>query len=50
MTAADHKTLLAARNEAIEMVYGEDDEAGKEFTELCGPHVDYMWNIQLEKP
>lgn len=50
MTATDHKTLLAARNEVIEMIYGEDDAAGEEFTEICGPHVDYMWNIIHETP
>jgi len=50
MTAADMKSLLAARSEAIEAVYGEDNAAGEEFTELCGPHVDYMWNVIHETP
>lgn len=50
MTAADHKSLLAARTEAIEAMYGEDDAAGEEFTEICGPHADYMWNIVHETP
>ena len=48
MTAADHKTLLAARGEAIEAMYAEGSEAGDEFTDICGPHVDYMWNIVHE--
>lgn len=48
MTAADQKSLLAARNDAITAIYDEDSEAGTEFSEICGPHVDYMWNIQLE--
>ena len=50
MTAADHKSLLAARGEAISLIYAEDSEAGTEFSEICGPHVDYMWNIVHETP
>lgn len=48
MTAPDVKSLMKARGDAIGALYGEDDEAGAEFTEICGPHVDYIWNIQLE--
>lgn len=50
MTADDHKQLLAARAEAIEAIYGDDNEAGAEFSAICGPHVDYMWNIIHETP
>jgi len=49
-TAPDFKTLMAARAEAIEAIYGEDDEAGARLTEICGSHVDYMWNIVHETP
>ena len=48
MTAADHKSLLAARGAAITALYADDDAAGNEFTEICGPHADYMWNIVHE--
>ena len=48
MTAADMKSLLKARGEAIEALYGDDNEAGAELTEICGPHSDYLWNIQME--
>jgi len=48
MTAPDMKSLLKARGEAIGAIYSENNEAGTEFTDICGPHVDYMWNIQLE--
>jgi len=48
MTAADAKSLMAARAEALEVVYGEDNAAGEEFTAICGDHVDYIWNAQLE--
>jgi hypothetical protein len=45
MTAADHKTLLAARNEAIEAIYAEGSTAGEELATICGSHDDYMWDI-----
>ena len=49
MTGADHKSLLNARNEAIEAIYADDNELGTEFSDICGPHVDYMWDIIHEK-
>ena len=49
MTAPDHKSLLAARNAAIDALYEDDSEAGTEFSDICGPHVDYMWDIIHEK-
>jgi hypothetical protein len=48
MTAPDMQSLMAGRGKVIEAVYAEDSEAGTEFSEICGPHVDYMWNIGLE--
>lgn len=50
MSAEDHKSLIAARGEAIEMAYADDNAAGEEFTEICGQHVDYMWDIVHETP
>ena len=50
MTAPDHKSLLAARAELIEEMYAEENKAGQEFNEICGSHVDYMWDIELETP
>jgi hypothetical protein len=50
MTAEDIGTLLSARQEAIDTIYDEDSKAGAEFSEICGPHVDYVWNIVHEKP
>lgn len=49
MTAKDHKSLLAARGAAITTLYDEGGDAGEEFSEICGPHVDYMWDIKHEK-
>jgi hypothetical protein len=48
MTAPDMQSLMAARGDVISAVYAEDNEAGAEFSEICGPHSDYLWNIQIE--
>ncbi len=48
MTAKDYSTLLSARGELLESVYGEDNAAGAEFAEICGPHHDYLWEIVHE--
>jgi hypothetical protein len=50
VSGSDHKSLLAARGELIEAMYGDDNEAGAEFTSICGSHEDYMWDVQIEKP
>lgn len=47
-TAPDMKSLMQTRGEIISTVYAEESEAGTEFSEICGPHVDYLWDIQLE--
>ncbi|HKJ16189.1 MAG TPA: hypothetical protein VJ984_02420 [Xanthomonadales bacterium] len=51
-TAADHKTGMMSRNELISSLYeSEEMEAiGEEFTDICGSHSDYMWDIVHEKP
>jgi len=50
MTATSHKALLKARGELIDEMYVDGNKAGEEFTEICGSHADYMWDIQLETP
>lgn len=45
MTATDMGALLKARQEAIDTIYEDENEAGMEFSDICGPHVDYVWNI-----
>jgi hypothetical protein len=47
MTGKDYKSLLAARAEAIDMIY-DDSAEGKELGSICSDHVDYMWNIVHE--
>ncbi len=49
MTAPDLSALLQARTDAITAIYAEDSEVGEEFSEICGPHVDYIWDIQHQK-
>ncbi len=49
MGAKDLPTLLAARTASIEAIYGEDDKIGEEFVDICGPHLDYVWNINYMK-
>ena len=49
MTAKDLPTLLAARAESIELMYPDDSAMGQEFAEICGSHVDYIWNNKLGK-
>ena len=51
-TSADHKTGLNVRNELIATVFGSEEMEviGEEFTDICGSHSDYMWDIEHEKP
>lgn len=49
MTAKDLPTLLASRGAIIQSMYPEDSAMGQEFVEICGPHVDYIWNNELGK-
>lgn len=51
-TGADHKSLLNTRNELIQAAFSAEgmEEIGAEFTEICGSHSDYMWDIVHEKP
>lgn len=52
MTGSDHKSLLNARNALIEELFSGEgmEEIGNEFTDICGSHSDYMWDIVHEKP
>ncbi|NIP18575.1 MAG: hypothetical protein GWM87_10745 [Xanthomonadales bacterium] len=52
MTGDSHKAVLHARNDAINAVFGDEEAtaAGQEFSAICGDHLDYMWDIQIENP
>ena len=49
MTGADHKSILAARGDLLEALYGGDEPnaAAVEFNEICGSHSDYMWDTVI---
>lgn len=47
-SAADMKAVLAAR-EAIIAAF-EDEPLGDTFTDICGSHADYMWEITSQSP
>jgi hypothetical protein len=50
MTAKDFGTLMKTRAEIIEAIYGDGDNAvANEYSEICGSHADYLWEIQHEK-
>ena len=49
MTAKDFDTLIAARDAVVQAMI-EDEKTGDEFTEICGDHTDYMWEVKLETP
>lgn len=47
MTAGDWPTLFKMRNAIFDALDG--NELADEFSEICGSHTDYMWDIQHEK-
>jgi hypothetical protein len=50
MSAANYDDLLKAWGEILEEIYGDGDNAeANEFSEICGSHSDYLWDIVHEK-
>ena len=49
MTATDIGALLSARQESIQLIYEDNEEAGTEFSQICGNHLDYVWDLTHEK-
>ena len=50
MTAKDHATLLKARADILETIYGDgNNAAANEYSTICTSHSDYLWNVQHEK-
>ena len=41
--------MLGARGKAIAAIYADDSAMGIELDDICGTHVDYMWDIISEK-
>lgn len=52
ITGADHKALLAARDDLLDALYGGDEPnaAAVEFNAICNGHADYMWNTVTTSP
>lgn len=48
MTADSRAALLKARSEILNELFRSGVDTGPEFSSICGSHVDYMWDIQLE--
>lgn len=50
MTADSRAALLNARSQIINELFRSGVDTGPEFSEICGRHTDYMWDIQMEYP
>ena len=51
LTAPDHPTMLKARDAILdEITSGSNEAISTEFDTICGPHRDYLWDIQIETP
>ena len=48
MTADDWPTLLKMRSAIFESFSEEDNALGESFSEICGSHSDYLWEIAHE--
>ena len=48
MSGADMKTVLEARASVNQALM--DNPLGDTFTDICGSHTDYMWEIKYSKP
>lgn len=50
MTAKDNATLLKARAEILDAIYGDgENAAANEYSSICSSHADYLWEIVHEK-
>lgn len=47
-SATDMKALMEARDAVVQAQI--DDPLGNTFTEICGDHTDYMWEITSQSP
>jgi hypothetical protein len=48
ISAKDMKAVMEARAELIDALY--DNPLGDTLTDICGPHMDYMWEITSQNP
>lgn len=50
VTGEDYASVTAARFEALQHVNQDHSELGREFSQICDSHVDYLWDIVHEAP
>lgn len=50
VTGDDHASVVAARFEALQYVNDKHSALGREFSQICDSHVDYLWDIVHEAP
>jgi hypothetical protein len=50
VTGADHASVTAARFEALQHVNQNHSAMGREFSQICDSHTDYLWDIVHESP
>ena len=49
MTAENYEDLLKARAGILKTLFDDsDNKSGKAFSEICGSHQDYLWDIKIE--
>lgn len=50
MSASSYDALLEARGHILEAIWGDGENAeANEFSDICGSHSDYLWDIVHEK-
>ena len=47
--AADHKTILTMRGAIISALQRNSADEMEEFSQICGPHTDYLWDLMIAK-
>ncbi|MDX1404251.1 MAG: hypothetical protein R3192_06935 [Woeseiaceae bacterium] len=50
ITGDDYASVVAARNDVLQHMSENHSELGAEFTDICGSHTDYLWDIVHEAP
>lgn len=48
MTGADHASVLNARGELLQYMNEDHSALADEFSDICGSHSDYLWDIVHE--
>ena len=44
-TGADYASVVQARNDLLQHMNENHSDLGDEFSDICGSHSDYLWNI-----